>query len=184
MTIGFMALFATYITIVYATTPTTPTAVLAPMIFMQGFSVAPALVAAGNIVTSSATLADVNDISTSYFFVRQLGNTFAVTGATVLFDHRMTLHSSRLLDVANRLYPTLNSTLAQYAGLIHSNGGGGSNPSLGALQLFQNQVITQSRLLSYVDNYFGLALLAAVALIIIAFSNLKARLGRHHFLPW
>jgi hypothetical protein len=96
----------------------------------------------------------------------------------------MTLHSSRLLDVANRLYPTLNSTLAQYAGLIHSNGGGGSNPSLGALQLFQNQVITQSRLLSYVDNYFGLALLAVVALIIIAFSNLKARLGRHHFLPW
>ncbi|HXP68074.1 MAG TPA: MFS transporter [Candidatus Dormibacteraeota bacterium] len=184
MTIGFMALFATYITIVYATTPTTPTPLLAPMIFMQGFSIAPALVAAGNIVTSSATLADVNDISTSYFFVRQLGNTFAVTGATVLFDHRMTLHSSRLLDVANRLYPTLNSTLAQYAGLIHSNGGGGSNPSLGALQLFQNQVITQSRLLSYVDNYFGLALLAAVALIIIAFSNLKARLGRHHFLPW
>jgi hypothetical protein len=45
-------------------------------------------------------------------------------------------------------------------------------------------VITQSRLLSYVDNYFGLALLAVVALIIIAFSNLKARLGRHHFLPW
>jgi hypothetical protein len=95
----------------------------------------------------------------------------------------MTLHSSRLLDVANRLYPTLNSTLAQYAGLIHSNGGGGSNPSLGALQLFQNQVITQSRLLSYVDNYFGLALLAAVALI-IAFSNIKATLARHHFLPW
>jgi DHA2 family multidrug resistance protein len=184
MTIGFMALFATYTTIVYATTPTTPTALLAPMIFMQGFSIAPALVAAGNIVTSSATLADVNDISTSYFFVRQLGNTFAVTGATVLFDHRMTLHSSRLLDVANRLDPTLNSTLAQYADLIHRNGGGGSNPSLGALQLFQNQVITQSRLLSYVDNYFGLALLAAVALIIIAFSNIKARLARHHFLPW
>jgi MFS transporter, DHA2 family, multidrug resistance protein len=184
MTFGFMELFATYLTIVYTTTPTTPTALLAPMIFLQGFSVAPALVAAGNIVTSSAALADVNDISTSYFFVRQLGNTVAVTGATVLFDHRMTLHSSRLLDVANRLYPTLNSTLAQYAGLIHRNGGGGSNPSLGALQLFQNQVITQSRLLSYVDNYFGLAMLAALALIILGVSNVKNRLGRHHFLPW
>jgi DHA2 family multidrug resistance protein len=184
MTFGFMALFATYLTIVYTTTPTTPTALLAPMIFLQGFSVAPALVAAGNIVTSSATLADVNDISTSYFFLRQLGNTFAVTGATVLFDHRMTLHSSRLLDTANRLDPTLNSTLAQYAGLIHRNGGGGSNPSLGALQLFQNDVITQSRLLSYVDNYFGLAVLAAVALLIIAVSKLKSKLGPHHFLPW
>jgi DHA2 family multidrug resistance protein len=184
MTIGFMELFATYLTIVYTTTPTTPTALLAPMIFLQGFSIAPALVAAGNIVTASAKLADVNDISTSYFFVRQLGNTFAVTGATVLFDHRMTLHSSRLLDVANRLDPTVRVTLAQYAGLIHRNGGGGSNPSLGALQLFQNDVITQSRLLSYVDNYFGLAVLAAVALFIIAVSNLKSKLGPHHFLPW
>jgi MFS transporter, DHA2 family, multidrug resistance protein len=86
--------------------------------------------------------------------------------------------------VANRLDPTVGSTLAQYAGLIHRNGGGGSNPSLGALQLFQNQVITQSRLLSYVDNYFGLAMLAALALIIVAVSSIKTRLGRHHFLPW
>ena len=184
LTFGFMALFATYLTIVYVTTPTTPTALLAPMIFLQGFCIAPTLIAAGNIVTSGANLAEVNDISTSYFFVRQLGNTFAVTGATVLFDHRMTLHSSRLLDVANRLDPTVSSTLSQYAGLIHRNGGGGSNPSLGALQLFQNQVITQSRLLSYVDNYFGLALLAALALIIVAVSNLRSRLARHHFLPW
>ncbi len=184
LTIGFAALFATYLTIVYVTTPTTSTALLAPMIFLQGFCIAPTLIGAGNIVTAGATLAEVNDISTSYFFVRQLGNTFAVTGATVLFDHRMTLHSSRLLDVANRLDPTVSSTLSQYAVLIHRNGGGGSNPSLGALQLFQNQVITQSRLLSYVDNYFGLAVMAALALIIIAFSNLKSRLGRHHFLPW
>ncbi len=184
LTIGFAALFATYLTIVYVTTPTTPTALLAPMIFLQGFCVAPTLIAAGNIVTAGANLAEVNDISTSYFFVRQLGNTFAVTGATVLFDHRMTLHSSRLLDVANRLDPTVSSTLSQYAALIHRNGGGGSNPSLGALQLFQNQVITQSRLLSYVDNYFGLALMAALALIIVAFSNLRSRLARHHFLPW
>ena len=184
MTLGFMELFATYLTIVYVTTPTTATALLAPMIFLQGFSIAPALIAAGNIVTAGATLADVNDISTSYFFLRQLGNTFAVTGATFLFDHRMTLHSSRLLDVANRLDPTVRFTLTQYAGLIHRNGGGGSNPSLGALQLFQNDVITQSRLLSYVDNYFGLAVLAAVALLIVAVSKLRSKLGPHHFLPW
>ena len=139
LTIGFMALFATYLTIVYVTTPTTPTALLAPMIFLQGFCIAPTLIAAGNIVTSGATLAEVNDISTSYFFLRQLGNTFAVTGATVLFDHRMTLHSSRLLDVANRLDPTVSSTLSQYANLIHRNGGGGSNPSLGRSNFFKTR---------------------------------------------
>ena len=99
----------------------------------------------------NAPIADVNDISTTYFFVRQLGNTFGVTAATVLFDRRMTLHSSRLLDMSNRLDPTTRSTLAQYADLIHRNGGATSVPALGALQLFQNNVITQSSLFSYID---------------------------------
>jgi MFS transporter, DHA2 family, multidrug resistance protein len=173
--IGLTLLIVTYTSIVYIYTPTTPTAVLAPAIFFQGFSLAPVLIGAANIVTSNVPIADLNDISTTYFFVRQLGNTLGVTAATVMFDRRMTLHSSRLLDIANRLNDTTRSTLAQYAALIHRNGGGSSDPGLGALQLFQNNVITQSRLLSYIDIYFGLAVLAAVALVNIAiffaFSN-------------
>jgi DHA2 family multidrug resistance protein len=181
---GLLLLIATYVTIFYIWTPTTPTVVLAPAIFLQGFCVAPVLIAAGNIVTSNAPIADVNDISTTYFFVRQLGNTFGVTAATVMFDRRMTLHSSRLLDVSNRLDATTRSTLAQYTDLIHRNGGATSVPALGALQLFQNNVITQSRLLSYIDIYFGLATLGVVALISIAFTKTKPKLGQHHFHPW
>ncbi len=181
---GLLLLIATYVTIFYIWTPTTPTVVLAPAIFLQGFCVAPVLIAAGNVVTSNAPVADVNDISTTYFFVRQLGNTFGVTAATVMFDRRMTLHSSRLLDVSNRLDATTRSTLAQYTDLIHRNGGATSVPALGALQLFQNNVITQSRLLSYIDIYFGLATLGVVALISIAVTNTKPKLGQHHFHPW
>ena len=181
---GLLILVATYFTICYIWTPTTPTIVLAPVIFLQGFCIGPVILAAGNVVSASAPIADVNDISTTYFFVRQLGNTFGVTAATVLFDRRMTLHSSRLLDVSNRLDATTRSTLAQYAGLIHRNGGGSSDPALGALQLFQNNVITQSRLFSYIDIYFGLAMLGVVALISIAVSQIKPKLGAHHFLPW
>jgi MFS family permease len=181
---GMLLLIATYVTIFYIWTPTTPTVVLAPAIFLQGFCVAPALIAAGNIVTSNAPVADVNDISTTYFFVRQLGNTFGVTAATVMFDRRMTLHSSRLLDVSNRLDATTRSTLAQYAELIHRNGGATSVPSLGALQLFQNNVITQSRLLSYIDIYFGLATLGVIALISIAVTKTRLKVGKHHFHPW
>jgi DHA2 family multidrug resistance protein len=173
--IGLTLLIVTYTSIVYIYTPTTPTTVLAPAIFFQGFSLAPVLIGAANIVTSNVPIADLNDISTTYFFVRQVGNTLGVTAATVMFDRRMTLHSSRLLDIANRLNDTTRATLAQYAALIHRNGGGSSDPGLGALQLFQNNVITQSRLLSYIDIYFGLAVLAAVALVNIAiyfaFSN-------------
>jgi DHA2 family multidrug resistance protein len=181
---GMLLLIATYVVIFYIWTPTTPTVVLAPVIFLQGFCVSPALIAAGNIVTSTVPIADVNDISTTYFFVRQLGNTFAVTAATVMFDRRMTLHSSRLLDVSNRLDATTRSTLAQYADLIHRNGGATSVPALGALQLFQNNVITQSRLLSYIDVSFGLATLGVIALISIAVTKTKPKLGQHHFHPW
>jgi DHA2 family multidrug resistance protein len=181
---GMLLLIATYVVIFYIWTPTTPTVVLAPVIFLQGFCVSPALIAAGNIVTSTVPIADVNDISTTYFFVRQLGNTFAVTAATVMFDRRMTLHSSRLLDVSNRLDATTRSTLAQYADLIHRNCGATSVPALGALQLFQNNVITQSRLLSYIDVSFGLATLGVIALISIAVTKIEPKLGQHHFHPW
>jgi MFS transporter, DHA2 family, multidrug resistance protein len=181
---GMLLLIATYVTIFYIWTPTTPTVVLAPVIFLQGFCVAHILISAGNIVTSNAPVADVNDISTTYFFVRQLGNTFGVTAATVMFDRRMTLHSSRLLDVSNRLDATTRSTLAQYAALIHRNGGATSVPALGALQLFQNNVITQSRLLAYIDVSFGLATLGVIALISIAVTKTKPKLGHLHFHPW
>jgi DHA2 family multidrug resistance protein len=96
-----------------------------------------------------------------------LGNTFGVTAATVMFDHRQTLHSSRLVDVANRLDPTLQSTLSQYSSLIARDGGAASNPALGAAQIFQSNVITQSRLLSYIDIYFGFAVLSVVVLCLI-----------------
>jgi MFS transporter, DHA2 family, multidrug resistance protein len=181
---GLVLLVATYVAICYIWTPTTPTIVLAPAIFLQGFCIGPVILAAGNVVTSHAPVAEVNDISTTYFFVRQLGNTFGVTAATVMFDRRMTLHSSRLLDVSNRLDATTRSTLAQYADLIHRNGGGSSDPGLGALQLFQNNVITQSRLFSYIDIYFGLAALGVVALISIAVTRTRPKLGPIHFHPW
>jgi DHA2 family multidrug resistance protein len=181
---GLLLLIVTYFVIIYIWTPTTPAIVLAPAIFLQGFCIGPVLLAAGNVVTSHAQVADVNDVSTTYFFVRQLGNTFGVTAATVMFDRRMTLHSSRLLDISNRLDSTTRSTLTQYADLIHRNGGGSSDPAFGALQLFQNNVITQSRLLSYIDIYFGLALLGVVALISVAVTRIKSKLGPHHFQPW
>jgi MFS transporter, DHA2 family, multidrug resistance protein len=184
LAIGMLLLVVTYLSICYIWTPTTPAVILAPAIFLQGFCVGPVILAAGNVVSANAPVADVNDISTTYFFVRQLGNTFGVTAATVVFDRRMSLHSSRLLDVSNRLNATTRSTLTQYAGLIHRDGGGSSNPALGALQLFQNNVITQSRLFSYIDIYFGLAVLGVVALISIALTRIKLKRGPTHFHPW
>jgi len=184
ITTGLLMLLATFSAIAYIWTPTTPTHILAIAIFLQGFSLSPALLGAANIATGSALPADLNDVSTMFFFVRQLGNTLGVSAATVTFDRRLNLHSARLLDVANRLDPTVHSTLGTYSNLIHRNGGGRANPALGALQLFQNNVIIQSRLLSYIDIYVGLAVLGALGLIVLAFTKFKNRLGPHSFHLW
>jgi MFS transporter, DHA2 family, multidrug resistance protein len=182
--LGMAMVIATCTTFLFVWTPTTPTSVLVPAIFLQGFSVAPILLGASNMATGQAALADLNDVSTSYFFVRQLGNTFGVTAATVMFDRRMTLHSSRLLDIANRLDPILQSTLSQYAGVIYQRAGAGSMPSLGALQLFQGNVITQSELLSYIDIYFMLAILGCAGLLVLIFARVRSKSAALHFHLW
>jgi MFS transporter, DHA2 family, multidrug resistance protein len=182
--IGLMCLIATFSTFLYVWTPTTPTYILWGLVFLQGASVSPSLLGASNISTGSAALADLNDISTMFFFTRQLGNTFGVTAATVLFDRRMTFHSSRLLDTANRIDPIVTRTLSSYSGLIHRNGGPGSVPGFGALQIFQNNVITQSRLLSFIDIYFGMAVLVGVGLLILVLTRFRFKSGPNCFHVW
>jgi len=169
------SLSATCGLIIYIFTPTTPTIVLAPALFIQGLTLAPTIVAASNVATGNVPIADVNDVSTMYFFVRQLGNTAGVTAATVLFDHRMTFHSSRLLDTANQLDPTTRMTLSAYANLVRRNAGAAYRPLDGALQIFLNNVIAQSRLLSYLDIYFGLAFISIVGALLLWYSRSRLR---------
>jgi MFS transporter, DHA2 family, multidrug resistance protein len=172
--LGAVMMCTACVIFIYIWTPTTPTWVLAPASLLQGLALGPLISGASNMATSQAALSNLNDVSTSYYFLRQLGNTFGVTAATVMFDHRQTLHSSRLIDVANRLDPTTQSTLSQYSGLIARNGGAGSNPGLGALQIFQSNVIIQSRLLSYIDIYFGLAVLSVAILCLLIAGRTKS----------
>ena len=182
--LGLICMIATFSSFIYVWTPTTPTYVLLGFIFLQGASLSPALLGASNISTGNAVPADLNDVSTMFFFTRQLGNTFGVTAATVLFDRRMTFHSSRLLDIANRIDPVATRTLSAYSGLIHRNGGPGSVPGFGALQIFQNSVITQSRLLSFIDIYFGMAVLVGFGLLLLVITRFRIKNGPHSFHVW
>jgi DHA2 family multidrug resistance protein len=182
--LGLICMIATFSAFVYVWTPTTPTYVLMGFIYLQGASLSPSLLGAANISTGNALPADLNDVSTMFFFTRQLGNTFGVTAATVFFDRRMTFHSSRLLDVANRIDPTVTSTLSTYSALIHRNGGPGSVPGFGALQIFQNNVITQSRLLSFIDIYLGMAVLVGFGLVLLVITRFRFKNGPHYFHVW
>jgi DHA2 family multidrug resistance protein len=182
--IGLGAMLVTFSTFIYLWTPTTPTHILMAFIFLQGLSLAPGLLGAANISTANTLPADLNDVSTMFFFLRQLGNTLGVTAVTVMFDRRMTFHSSRLLDVANRIDPTVTSTLSTYSNLIHRNGGPGSIPGFGALQIFQNNVVVQSRLLSFIDIYLLLAFLVAAGLVLLLVTRFRYKSGPHCFHIW
>jgi DHA2 family multidrug resistance protein len=71
--LGFLLLIGTFTTFLYIWTPTTPGILLAPAIFVQGFALAPILIAAANIATGQAALPDLNDVSTTYFFCATTG---------------------------------------------------------------------------------------------------------------
>jgi DHA2 family multidrug resistance protein len=177
---GLCSLGTVFVTYIYLWTPDTPGVFLGATLLFQGLFLGLVLISAANVVASQFGLTELSEGETSYFFVRQLGNTLGVTATTVIFDHRMTLHSSRLLDVANRLYPAAQSTLAQYRALISRNGGGAGIPDLGALQIFQNNVIKQSRLLSYIDISFYLVLLCAAGIICVALARARRSKIAHH----
>jgi MFS transporter, DHA2 family, multidrug resistance protein len=52
------------------------------------------------------------------------------------------------------------------------------------LQIFQNNVITQSRLLSFIDIYFGMAVLVGVGLLILVLTRFRFKSGPNCFHVW
>jgi MFS transporter, DHA2 family, multidrug resistance protein len=163
--VGMILFTITFIAFVYSWTPTTPSYLTGALTNLQGFAQGMVTIGVANAITGVLGADDIWEGDTTYFFVRQLGNTFGLTAVTILFDRRMTFHSSRLLDVANRLDPTTSATLSSYAGLIARTVGGASDPQLGALALFQKNVVVQSSLLSYIDISAFLAALCFLGAI-------------------
>ncbi len=182
--LGFILLATTLTIFIYTWTPDTPTWFLALIVFIQGISIAPIATGISNLALGSVTLPHMSDTDATYYFVRQMGNTFGVTAVAVIFDRRLTLHSSRLLDVANRLDPTVRTTLAAYARVVADKGGGAHSPSLGALQIFQNVVVVQTRLLTFIDISFFLAVLCIVGIIMTAFARSKVKQAIIHLHFW
>lgn len=162
---GMILFTLTFVAFVYSWTPTTPSYLTGALMILQGVAQGMVTIGVANAITGVLVAEDIWEGDTTYFFVRQLGNTFGLTAVTILFDRRMSFHSSRLLDVANRLDPTTNATLSSYAGIVARLTGGASDPQLGALQLFQHNVVVQSSLLSYIDISAFLAVLCLIGAV-------------------
>jgi DHA2 family multidrug resistance protein len=173
--LGFVLLGAGFVTCIYAWTPDTPGWLLASVIFVQGIGIAAAMTGISNLAIGHADLMHVGEAETAYYFVRQAGSVLGVTGVAVLLDRRMTLHSHRLLDVANRFSPTVQMYLRDFASTVARKGGGAKSPTLGALELFRNGVITQTRLLSFIDISFCLAVVCVFGVVLALLAGGKIK---------
>jgi DHA2 family multidrug resistance protein len=104
-----------------------------------------------------------------YYLFRGLGSTLGVSSASALLDIRLTHHSSRLLDVANRLSPATDRTLAHLGHGLYAKGLPLHSAQAGSYQIFQGLVAKQSATLAYIDIfwYFQWVALGAIAMVLV-----------------
>jgi len=153
---------------VFSWTDQTPGSYIGWLLLLHGTGVGLLLAGTSLLSTGSLDRRFQNEAATSYFFLRQLGASLGVTAAAVLIDQRMTVHSSRILDAANRLNPAVQTTLRDFAAVIAARGDGTSVPNPGNYEIFRGLVVTQARLLAFIDICFCLAVGAAFFLIVLA----------------
>jgi DHA2 family multidrug resistance protein len=181
---GFSVLLVSLLVSVDLFTPDTPTPTLIAIVAVQGFAVAPMWFGVSNVTVGQIALPRLSEADATYYFVRQLGNSFGVTFASVVFDRRLTFHSSRLLDTANRLDPTTARYLKAFAATVARNAGGGNQPALGSLQIFQQLIGVQSRLLAFVDISYCLGILCAVGILLAVLMRANVRKALHQIHVW
>lgn len=182
--VGFLLMGALFVLSIYLWTPETPTYALATLMLLQGLALGPQWFGVANMAIGQVDRAHVSEADATYYFLRQLGNSFGVAFATVLLDRRLTFHSARMLETTNRLDSALMRYLTAVSGLVARNGGGGSVPGAGALQIFQDTVVVQTRVLAYIDIAAGLALICVLGAILALMVRGKFRVLVHHGLRW
>jgi len=172
---GFLSFSLAAVGFVYALTLTTPGQPLALLLVLHGFGLGWLISGLTNLAMAGIEPAYVSEADTWFRLVRQIGANLGVTAAAVLLDWRETLHSSRLLDVANRLDPQTHAAVTRYAGIVAQRAGPATVPVAGGYQLFKNAIIQQARLLAYVDIFWCLAVLGAIGLVVALITRHRLR---------
>jgi MFS transporter, DHA2 family, multidrug resistance protein len=112
-----------------------------------------------------------------YYHVRGVGNLIGVTATVVLLDLRLSLHSSRLLDVAGRLSPAADRVLAQLERVLHARGLSWDTAHHGAYQIFQGLVVRQTNTLAYIDVFWCFQWLALAGIAMVLATNGRQVVG-------
>ncbi len=172
---GFLTFSLAALGYVYDLTPTTPGWVLASLFALHGVSLGWLFTGLTNLAMSGVAPEYISETNAAFRLIRQIGSNLGVTGALVLLDRQMTLHSSRLLDVANRLDPRAHAAVGHYAGIVAKRAGTAALPMSGGYALFRNAVTQQARLLAYVDIFWCLAVMGAVGFVFVLVTRENVR---------
>jgi DHA2 family multidrug resistance protein len=152
---------------VYELTPDTPAFVLCAILLLHGLSLGIMLPGVTNLLLGRTSFRFIHFGMTIYFFFRQLGSAIGVAATVALIDVRETLHSSRLLDTANRLSPSAENAVHRLTLLLHSRDLPSNVAAAGAYQLFRGSVVRQTTLLAFIDVFWCLALLAVAGILLV-----------------
>lgn len=142
--IGSQLLFAHYLT------PDTPDRFLWIPLALNGIFIALSVPTLGIVAFANIKNDQASNARAMYYGCRQFGASIGITCASVLIDRRMSLHSSRLLDIfANR-----DDSLVDRAGAMTD-------------RAIAVAVHRQSSVLGYADVFYGMTAVAIITLFFV-----------------
>jgi MFS transporter, DHA2 family, multidrug resistance protein len=145
----------------------TPGVVICLVLIFHGVSTTMLLPGVSQLILPQIDLRFIAFGAATYYFFRNLGTSIGVSAVLALIDIRQTLHSSRLLDIANRLDPRVARVTGFFGGLLHRDGLAVNVSSLGADQLFSGLVNSQARLLAFIDVFWALQILGVAGIVLL-----------------
>jgi len=152
---------------VYELVPDTPAFPLCAVLLIHGFSLGILGPGVTNLLLGRTSFRFLDFGMTIYFFFRQLGAAVGVAATVALIDIRETLHSSRLLDSANRLSRPVNNLLGNLTRLLHNRSLPSNVAAAGAYQLFRGSIVQQTTLLAFIDLFWCFAFLAVAGILLV-----------------
>jgi DHA2 family multidrug resistance protein len=117
-----------------------------------------------------------------YNLTRLLGGSFGIALLAIIFDHRLALHRSNLVEHLTVTNPLLQERLANLQALVLERGEGAGRAADQALQLLSDQVGQQASLLAFSDVFrvLGLLFLLAMPLVLLTGGPAKSAPGGGH----
>ncbi len=171
-----LAIFAVaYHLLTLRLTPDTPALDLFPILVLHGASLGMTMPGVSGILMATSASRYFGYDNAIYLLFRNLGSAMGVSATVALLNIRETFHSSRLLDVANRLSAPVDGVLAQLGQVLQGKGLAPDMARLGSYQIFQGLVMTQTSVLAILDVFKAFEWLAVAGILVVLATWRRAR---------